>query len=138
MNYFLLFSLVVFTSCSTVKERWEVSSDEISTDMAPVNIRLRGMLARKEKLNDFSVLTNTDYLKRVNGSIESSEKQYFEFLNEKDTTFEFVGRARDFVVCAKNRRAILVLCHKASSAMVDFVSGDIDLDIKAKAISFFE
>ena len=134
-NFFSILLVLLVTGCASSKHKWEVSSDEISTDMASLNVRLRGMLVRKEKIKDFSVLGPRDYSAYASKLLEQSEQSFKDFLYREDTVIEFVGLGRDFVICAKNISALLVLCDKASSGLIDFVSNDIGIDLRAKAES---
>lgn len=136
MRIFVSILLVLLvTGCASRKHKWEVNSDEISTDMASLNVRLRGMLVRKEKIKDFSVLGARDYSAYASKLLEPSEQSFKDFLYRQDTVIEFVGLDRDFVICTKNNSALLVLCDKASSGLIDFVSNDIEIDLRAKAKS---
>lgn len=134
MKYLVLaFFVINLFGCATPGKKWEVYSDEIATDMAPLNIRLRGIFARQEKIKDFSILSTKDYLAHAIKQFDPSEQAYKDFLNREDTDVEYLGLGRDFAVCVRNVTLMLTLCDRASSGMVDFVSKDVQIDLKMSA-----
>lgn len=132
LNLFVVFLLI--TSCSIIqRDAWDSYKDLISTDMASFNTRLQGILLRDRQIEDLSALKNKDYKTYVKKYIDSSEKDYKEFLEDQDSSFEYLGKRRDFIVCIKNTKRSLVICDRASTNLrVDFISKDISIDLKVK------
>lgn len=125
----ILLLTIFLVSCAS-KEISKPREDQITTDMSVFNQRILGYLYRGEMRKDVSLLDRDIYLKLVSQKYEPSELEYVEFLNVDDIELEIKSIKNNFTVCVKSNLSKLVLCDKANSANVDFVSRDIKLQVK--------
>lgn len=143
-GYFIFFVISCSTSQSdkseinfnakTAKEI-TVNIDLIATDMASLDSRIRAKLIRKEKFKDLSKINTEFYLQKVNEYKDPSESEYIDYLNVEDIEVVTKGKGLNFALCTRSRKLQFVLCDKANSSMIDFVSHELSLDLKLKVDS---
>lgn len=134
-NVFILLMLAIqFGGCSSIQKN-DVGHnlDAVKVDMASLNKTLRGYLYRKIYINDLSKLNEPEYKKHAKDQAAPSEREYIEFLDLNVRDLAINATEKDFVVCVKSEKPALVLCDKARTAMIDFESQDISIDVRKKS-----
>ena len=125
---YIAYAILIF-SCSSAKYI-DSDVDKISIDMGILNQRLHGYLYRKKMNKDLSNLDVTLYLESVREITEPSEIEYTNLLAKKGVEYRVKGEKKDFKICIKDPKPLLILCDIGSTPFVEkiYKSDAISID----------
>lgn len=132
MKKILILFLLLVSSCDDLPRNTEISIDEITTDMIALNGRIRAKLLRNERLTNLNDLKIEMYLTRVDQYADPSEKEFQEYIKDKDIQVEVVGLDKNFVVCSRLASLARSICDSAETPSIDLISEDLSFDLKNK------
>lgn len=128
--FYIFFVFNIIVSCSTCKKEIDKALlDDIKTDMASFNKNLKGYLYRYKLNGDLSSLDKSLYLEMLKEKVKTSQNEYLEFVRNVSSELILKSSNADFVICIKSIENKIILCDKASTGILDFVSYDMNLDI---------
>jgi hypothetical protein len=114
----------------------EENRNQVATDMANLNSRMRARLIRDERYQDFASFTSNEYLKSTQKYQIPSDREYMSYLSSGDLQIVMAGKGKVFIVCSKSIKQRLVFCDRSDTAMPEYSNTDTGIDLNKKIQEF--